>query len=73
MSTTGTQNDRVLARLRRGPLTSMQAFRELGCTRLSARIWDLRRQGYDISSPVKTSGKAHFAEYRLNEKKRRAR
>lgn len=29
-------------------ITSMQAFELYGCTRLSAKIFDLRKAGYDI-------------------------
>lgn len=39
---------RVLARLRRGPLTSAQALAELGVGRLGARVYELRSVGYDI-------------------------
>ena len=31
-------------------ITSMDAFRELGVTRLSSAIFTLRRRGYDIES-----------------------
>lgn len=33
-----------------GSISSMEAFRELGITRLSARIYDLRRAGYQIDT-----------------------
>lgn len=33
-----------------GSISSMEAFRELGITRLSARIYDLRREGYQIDT-----------------------
>lgn len=40
-----------------GGITSMDAFRFLGITRLSARIWELRRMGYEIESvPIHKNG-----------------
>ena len=46
-----TQNDRVLSYMERHPsITSLDAIRDLGCTRLSARISDLRRKGYAIDT-----------------------
>ena len=44
------QNERVLQYMRDfGSITTLQAFTDLGVTRLSARIWDLRRE-YKITS-----------------------
>lgn len=63
----------ILSILRTGrSLTSYQAFVEIGCTRLAARIHDLRRRGYNI---VKTmiegtdrNGKpCKYASYKLME------
>ena len=31
-------------------LTSVEAFKKFGCTRLSAKIFDLRKQGLDIET-----------------------
>lgn len=46
-----TQTDAVLEWLQTGAgITSLDAFKELGVTRLSAIIFNLRRQGYDIES-----------------------
>lgn len=51
-----------------GSITSMEAIKLYGCTRLSGRIFDLRRAGYDISV-VMTEGKTrrgstcHYATY----------
>lgn len=37
-----------------GSITTLEAIRDLGNTRLAARISDLRREGYDITSqPLK--------------------
>lgn len=44
-----TQNDRVLAYMRsHNGITSLDAYRDLGCTRLSARIADLKEMGIAI-------------------------
>ena len=38
-----------------GSITSYQAFADLGITRLSARIWELKRDGYIIRKDRKTT------------------
>ena len=53
-----------------GSITPLEAQREIGCLRLGARIWDLRRDGYDIVSEMvevetRNGGKATVARYRL--------
>lgn len=46
-----TQQQAVLEWLKTGAgITSMEAFRSLGATRLSAIVFELRRKGYDIDS-----------------------
>lgn len=66
-----TQTDRVLARLRKGPLTQMEALVELGVMRLGARILELRDQGFDITTTTVevdtrvTGEKARVARYSL--------
>lgn len=49
------QNDRVLDYMEEfGSITSLQAFADLGVTRLSARISDLKDRGYFIKAePIK--------------------
>lgn len=47
---TETQNDRVLARLRKGPLTQMEATIELGVMRLAARVGELRASGIPVQA-----------------------
>lgn len=43
------QNADVLEYMRaHGKITTMDAITKLGCTRLSARIWDLKHLGYQI-------------------------
>lgn len=48
-----TQNDEVLNYIKehRG-ITSMDAYDKLGCTRLSARIADLKNMGYAIGKTM---------------------
>ena len=66
-----TQNADVLWHLyNRDSITSMEAFSEYNITRLSARIYDLRRMGYAIegkpASRKNARGKTvHWTEYRL--------
>lgn len=65
--TTTTQKDAIFQRLLEGKtITSMQAIRMFGCTRLAARIRELRKEGINILSPMKKlpRGKA-VAQYRL--------
>lgn len=55
-----------------GSITSMDAIREYGCTRLSHYIYLMRRDGYKISTNIRTSKNmfgqsTHYAVYRLEE------
>ena len=57
---------------REGSITSLDAIRDLGCTRLASRITDLKRKGHSIATTMETSknraGKsARYARYRLVE------
>jgi len=59
------QNELVLARLRIGPVTALDALKELGVFRLAARVHDLREQGHQIHSfPARQNGK-EFSRYML--------
>lgn len=60
-----TQNERVLRRLKRKPLTPLLALRELGVMRLSARILELRKQGHDIQRRMVERGGKRYAAYWL--------
>ena len=55
-----TQAEQILAHLRAGnKLTSLEAIRLFGCMRLAAVVYDLRREGHDISGeliPVEVAG-----------------
>lgn len=68
MAKTRSQNEKVLAALRRGPLTPLQAVR-MGIMRLSARVYDLREEGQNIVARLVTvptrDGTARVAEYTL--------
>jgi len=51
-----TQCERILNYIEDfGSITTMQAFADLGCARLSGRIHDLRRMGYPIDSEFVTA------------------
>lgn len=66
-----TQNEKLLARLRRGPITQLEALTELGIMRLGARIHDLKAEGAEITSEMVevatlTPGEsARVARYRI--------
>ena len=67
----GSKNRIITYMKRHGGITSRDAFRDLGITRLSARIKELRDKGYDIST-IMVDGKNRYGEpvryglYRLN-------
>ena len=69
-----THYDRVLGHLKeKGHITSLEAFREYGLTRLSAIIFNLRKDGYNITSDKvgrkNRYGKmVYFAKYTLEDK-----
>lgn len=55
-----------------GSITSLDAIRAFGCTRLSGRIYDLRRDGINITKSMETvktrdGGTTTVAVYRLGE------
>ena len=68
---TNTQTFRVLAHLEEfGSITSWEAIKEYGATRLSAIIFNLRKRGYYIEKEWEESinrygGKVRFAKYYL--------
>ena len=51
-----TQKDAILEMLKDGPVTPMTALSYAGCYRLAARIFDLRRDGHDISRTEDADG-----------------
>ena len=45
------QTNRILEYMRRNKgITALEAYREFGCLRLSARIFDLRKEGHLIAT-----------------------
>jgi len=62
------QNEAILALLKRGPITALDAMQHCMCLRLAARIHDLRTQGHVITSePVRVNGKQYAKYYLLTE------
>jgi hypothetical protein len=59
------QSVRILSALKRGPITQMDALREMSCLRLAARVHELRMAGHTIISERVESGGKCFARYRL--------
>lgn len=65
-----TQNARIEAALRRGPLTRIQAFQRFGVCNLWARVAELRERGLKIASERVTvrnrfGERCRVAKYRL--------
>ena len=57
-----TQCERILRHLQdHGQITTMDAFADYGITRLSGRIFDLRKAGHNITSTT-TEGKNRYGE-----------
>lgn len=67
------QKQRVLQYIQdHGSISSLEAFKDLGITRLSAVIFNLRRDGIGIESDTEEAinrfgEKARFSRYRLAE------
>ena len=67
MSEHKTQKEAILFYLENvGDLTTFDAFYRLGITKLTTRISELRRDGYDIVGETVKSGKAKYNRYHLN-------
>lgn len=68
------QEQRVLDYINEfGSITTLEAFRDLGVTRLSARIFELRKKGYIIVSEDEKSKNrygdvVHYARYSIKSK-----
>lgn len=71
----GKQQQRVLDYMReKGSITSMEAFQNLGTTRLSAVIFCLRKKGHDIRSATESFKNRYnenvwYSRYTLKEQK----
>ena len=67
------QNDLVLEYCRAyGSITTLEAFRDLGITRLASRIHDLKKAGHEferetISGKNRFGDEVHFTKYTLKE------
>ena len=61
------QCDKIIAYLKEGhTLTALEALRRFGCFRLTSRICDLKKRGYNISSKrIKTESGKYVSEYKL--------
>lgn len=63
------QAEAVLRALERGNLTSLDALRLIGTSRLAARCWELRQEGYPVETVYvrrrTRAGMARVAEYRM--------
>ena len=59
------QTSRILAQLRIASMTPLDAFRAIGCMRLGARIFELRREGHQIKTDMVKVGGKRVARYRL--------
>lgn len=62
-----TQKKAILEWLQAGrTITPMDALKEFGCFRLSAQIFNLKKEGYNISKEmVERPGGKRFAKYKL--------
>ena len=69
-----TQKERILDYMERfGSISTMEAFTDLGITRLSARIFEIRNDGIEISEQLERSKNrygenVHYMRYSLKER-----
>ena len=63
---TDIQKYQVLNYLQEGKtITSLEALDKFGCMRLASRINELRYEGHDINTILKSNGEKRWAEYKL--------
>ena len=68
MATTETQEALILKRLQKGKgITQLQALIKFNCLRLSGRIHDLRRRGYNIETKMVEKNGKRYGEYFMPE------
>ena len=73
MKKKASQNDLVIDYIREyGSITTLEAFRDLGITRLASRIHDLKKAGHEferetISGRNRFGAKVHFMKYTLKD------
>lgn len=48
-----------------GSITPLEALEKYGIFRLGARVWELKKKGFLITSKMKTSGGKSFSQYSL--------
>lgn len=61
-----TQNELVLRHLLiKGSITPLEALTEYGCFRLGARIYELKKKGYNIVTYYETKNNKTYARYEL--------
>lgn len=66
MGKTKAQTEQILKHLKKGKtITPLTALRKFGCLRLSARIYDLRKQGHPVEMNLASYDGKNFAEYSL--------
>lgn len=71
MSDTTNQNKRILEYLKKyRNITPIHALNAFGCMRLSARIAELRKQGFNIVTTTETKNGKRYARYFLLEKEK---
>lgn len=57
-----TQCERIIEYITEfGSITTLEAFKDIGCTRLASRICDLKRKGYKFDSSF-VKGKNRYGE-----------
>lgn len=62
------QEKNILKHLKLRPITPLWALKEYGCFRLSAVIYNLKKQGYRIKTTMIYNKRKRFAEYSLIKK-----
>lgn len=67
MSERITQQDKILARLREGPATTLDLILSCGTVSPTKRISELRRDGHEITSSEQWKGRTRVVTYRLSE------
>jgi hypothetical protein len=63
------QTEQILQMLKRGPVTPMDALREVGSLRLAARVLQLKKDGHNIITEMVNKKGKKFASYKLIEPK----
>lgn len=60
------QTQSILEYLKKGnSLTPLDSLHIFGCFRLGARIFDIKKMGFNIKTEMVIEGKKHFAKYSL--------